>query len=332
MSITIEDKDEDAPFLEEILRRKGVPRLTRWKDLCGFGFWLILDQDTPTIRFRHNVCEIFPVFIEIIIIIWGLLEWYYNLLPVMTHRTLALAVMLFFWLPGLILLIVTWLKDPGFLPFFYPATDRQTFTSTELRYGTACNDVQKEWARKQPRPARIVFSEGAGRYVIRGDHNCFFTGNWVGLHNHRYFVLAITYLMFADLIFVLSFLWVAWQGKLAMGWIKATALIIITLGFLFLLSQNVFGQLFLIGWNMTMVDRLKHWDRGQYDRGCLNNYEEVCGPRKYICLWWLPIPLPRTIDGFGYGPIDQEILNDGRPGEISAEFMNVDDMAFLPFS
>ena len=327
MSIAIEDVGEAAPFLEGLLREKGVPRFSRWRFLSPLGFWVI-DGQTAVIRWRHNTCSLFPVYIELVCIVLTFFEWYYRVLPAMPHQTLCLSVMLFIWATSVSMFLVAWLSDPGYLPFFYPATERRKFTPTELRYGTATNEVQREWARRQPRPARIAFSEGSGRFIIRGDHYCSFVGNWVGLYNHRYFLLSITYLLLYILFWAFCLCWEIFEKTLVLTYLEILVVLVLGVGFGYLLSVNVAGQLRFVARNRTLVDYLRKRNTS-FDRGCLNNYEDVCGPRKYLCLWWLPVPLPRSIDGFGYGPIDPAVLNEGAPGKISEEFVG---MPLVPFS
>jgi hypothetical protein len=71
----------------------------------------------------------------------------------------------------------------------------------------------------------------------------------------------------------------------------------------FLAASQACAQLANISLNTTTSERLKGlWKnkKNPYRKSCLQNWEEVCGPRSYCPLWCCPFPLPRVEDGFGY--------------------------------
>jgi hypothetical protein len=73
--------------------------------------------------------------------------------------------------------------------------------------------------------------------------------------------------------------------------------------------------------NATTVERIAgRWAtrRNPYRRdGCIANWEEVCGSRRWLPLWPCPLPLPGRATGFEYGEEtaqDDEAAPFLRPG------------------
>jgi hypothetical protein len=203
------------------------------------------------------------------------------------------------------MMLTTYLTDPGYLPFFYPATTRRSFTFDELRYGTAVTPQQRSWARRQSRAGRIQFGRHSGRFIIRGDHYCSFMGNWIGLGNHRYFILAVLYIVFYITFYVVHLVYLWWGTNLHLKRWELIGLLGAGVVFYPILLSNLVRQIIDVAHNVVLVDVLRRRP-SNWDRGCMNNFEEVCGPRRFLPLWCVPVPLPRSIDGFGYGEMKPE--------------------------
>ena len=77
-------------------------------------------------------------------------------------------------------------------------------------------------------------------------------------------------------------------------------LLMIGIPFLVLLFNNLFNQCVSISANLTLFQMFRK-EYIVYSRGsCLNNWEDVFGPKKYLLFWFLPVPLPLISDGFDY--------------------------------
>jgi hypothetical protein len=240
------------------------------------------------------------------------IQWCLYVFPHLPSRALHFFLTTFTFASALVLTALSWLVDPGYLPYFYPITGRTTFSAAEMRSGTAIDHNQRAWARRQPRPARIVFAETAGRYVIRGDHYCGFVDNWIGLYNHRYFILATTYMTVYIGLYFAHLLFQQVTSKVHVPRWQMVVLIAEGIGFGTMTLGSTLRQCVDIVTNTVIVDILKGRTQS-FDRGIVNNCEEVCGPRRYWWLWWLPIPLPLGTDGFSYGDIDPLILAEPPP-------------------
>lgn len=328
--------EESVPFFESSLIDRGVPPLTRWRKLKGLlsCFWIVKSESI--VRFSHFRLQFYPYMLELIVILITyliFLKYYLPFLPenndTKNHVFLALKKFQFFfmgyiWLTAMGCLIYSHMKDPGYLPYYFPAmyynqdpespgnqndkTDsnnikygRKTFTLDELRSGTAIHQEQIDWARNQRRPERIRFSAGIGYFIVRGDHICQYINNWVGLYNHRWFMIAIFYLM----LYIFDYIFVYTYEKFVTHNVSCPKymtpiLLLIGLPFLFLLFNNFFNQCVSISNNLTLLSMFKG-EFINYSRGsCLNNWEDVFGPKKYLLFWFLPVPLPLISDGFDY--------------------------------
>jgi hypothetical protein len=190
---------------------------------------------------------------------------------------------------------------PGYLPFNFSV--RQKF-SRDLPWRDqlatfAVYDEQERFAKCNPRPPRACFSRTARRFILRADHFCIWTESWVGLDNHRYFILMTMWALLYVLIWYgLHYWWVLHF----MPW-HWTHLVSLCSGALLLpvlyLSTFYFAKGF---WqlckNITQIEEWKHSTDSRFDLGCFGNFAEVCGPKYCCCFWPCPfIPLWPMEDG-----------------------------------
>jgi hypothetical protein len=114
--------------------------------------------------------------------------------------------------------------------------------------------------------------------------------------------------MYTFLLLCLALFWMiraGWQGKvqgpLWSYWLNIVASVVVTS----VVTRQSWDQAIRLTANMTSLEVLKGTWKGKknpYDRGnCLENWEEVCGSKKFLPLWLCPIPLAGGSDGFNYG-------------------------------
>lgn len=213
-------------------------------------------------------------------------------------------------------------SDPGFLPFDWES--HQNFTSHHQHQnnfffnvpkvgwrsqlsGLAIHQDQIEYAKKHC-PSFASFSRSAGRFVIRADHICGWTGNWVGKRNHKQFILMTFWgsLMVFNLFF--------WQFKYArmkvveedgsnrfrflfsLGpigfFVQLCALLFEPIFFVLLFAEFVQSLINIIR-NTT---KIKNWKMSQQkndgtksniEYGCLKSMKEICGNSSIFC-WIFP--------------------------------------------
>jgi hypothetical protein len=100
---------------------------------------------------------------------------------------------------------------------------------------------------------------------------------------------------------ILLFVWWRglYRGRMVVFWI----LVIVYLTQGSICAVQVVQQSRNVTLNQTTFEALRHlWthQRNPYRRGCVSNWEEVCGSWKFFLFWIFPIPIPRVQDGFGY--------------------------------
>lgn len=325
--------EESVPLFEGSLIEKGVPPLTRWRNLRGIlnRFWVT--KNDPEIRYTHFQIKFFPYMAEVIVILvtyLAFLKFYLPYLPTNNNnekyfffalKNFQIFLMTYIWGTSMFCIIYSHMKNPGYLPYYFPALyynsgendqnsqsenknthfGRKKFTLDELKSGTAVTSEQIEWARKQRRPQRVRFSAASGYYIIRGDHICQYINNWVGLYNHRWFILAVVYLI----LYILDYMFVYFYEHFVTKNVNAptyitTIQLIIGIPFLLLMLNNLFNQCIGITYNLTLLDIYRK-QYPNYSKGsCLSNWEDVFGPKKYLPFWFLPVPLPLISDGFDY--------------------------------
>lgn len=312
---------QNTPFFEESLLKKGVPKLTRWRSLRGLLSLFWIAEGDPRIHFFHTSLKAYPLYLELIILpatyalFW---KYYFPALPsnspTENHcffclKSFQLFFMGYIFTTCMFTLVFSHLKDPGYLPFYFPyyynteneKERRTSFTQDEMRWGLAIDEEQIKWARAQPRPDRVCFSEAVGYYVIRGDHICTYINNWVGLYNHRWFVILLVHLVLyiADYLFVFIYTQYVIHTQIAS---KSLSIVQLCIGipFLALIANNLLNQMLCISHNILLKDAFKG-EFHDFDLGSkIANFEVIFGHRKYILLWFLPVPLPRFTDGFDF--------------------------------
>ncbi|OHS98667.1 DHHC zinc finger domain containing protein [Tritrichomonas foetus] len=190
---------------------------------------------------------------------------------------------------------------PGYLPYNWSQTRKTELTWEETKNSFVVYKEQVEFARAAERPPRSSFSISARRYVLRADHFCLWTESWIGLKNHRFFLL----MTFYEILFTVTFIcvhhwWAVYFFSIHYSEIKRAANIvqiiiplIITVA-LILVSCMAVYHFFVaaknLARNLTSIERFKGIkpSDNEFDKGCFNNCAEVCGKKIFCPLWFIP--------------------------------------------
>ena len=238
---------------------------------------------------------------------------------------------------GLIIYIVWWIaylnamfRSAGYLPWYWYIEKREKYTYEEQMGGVITNRAQSDFCNSLERPERAILSTKARRIVLRADHICKWIGNWVGLKNYRYFFVQLIWFVFLFLYFFLVIIFEivdmaqnGWETR-APRIMVLILFIPVFLFFIFFMIVFVRHIRYLVT-NNTTVHELKsqrtHDFTNPYDLGCWQNCVETMGPAKYCPIWFLPIPIPRSNDGFVWHRNDrvQEPLIDNEDEEEDEE-------------
>ncbi|OHT06886.1 hypothetical protein TRFO_24989 [Tritrichomonas foetus] len=284
----MQGSDEHQPLLSENLRQKGVPFLTTWRSAFNSkDFWFAYGEDISLMYKHINVKLCTPFCMTLLFLSFFI--WKYQIYDILyLEDGFYLVMMTVLFITSYIAYIRTMCTDPGYLPFYYPAhPEKQTYSKEEMRAGHGGKLEQIVWARRQERPGRCVFSKGAGYFVLRGDHFCVWISNWIAIKNHRYFyIFILTASIYLDMVFVDAIqLFCRYRELHSMYFHIFT--IFTSFAFGALITFQLYQQTFLIAKNILTLEMMKE-NHKDYDRGCLNNCEEVCGPKKYMLFWIFP--------------------------------------------
>jgi len=301
--------DETVPFKTDIPKEEGEPSLTKWRDLfgCPNVFWVVEDDPIPRCKFVR--IKFYPSILGICVCAYSFFLWKDTIWPVLT----GWSPFWFYFLPfmcfySILFLLICQLSDPGYLPFNWAQEKKRVFSIEELRNGAAVNDDQFVFAKKSERPPRSCFSVNAGYFILRADHYCGWVNNWIGLKNHRYFMISIISTCIYLSMFVFFVLYTTFKKTNTMTRPKFVFVMMTSVFFLYVIMAQVIFQTFQLSHNYTTLERMKGLPK-HYDNGCLESWEEVCGPRKYLPFWCCPIPLKPGVSGFDYEDFSDDAGN-----------------------
>jgi hypothetical protein len=100
------------------------------------------------------------------------------------------------WLCIAVSYIMIICKGPGYVPYNWATTQVLSYAWAEEMANMVLYQEQAQLARGSARPPRSSFSVTARRFVLRADHFCVWAQSWIGLSNHRYFLLMMFYALF----------------------------------------------------------------------------------------------------------------------------------------
>ncbi|EAY09692.1 DHHC zinc finger domain containing protein [Trichomonas vaginalis G3] len=195
-------------------------------------------------------------------------------------------------------------RNPGYLPWSWSLTKKKKYTFMELVEGHATTKEQIHFARKKEIPKRGWFSGQYGFMILRADHACFWMDHWIGINNHKWFVLALIngtiFQLFGWLVAVYILFFIGFPYK----WYIVLTMIGIEGFFSVVGCGQTFIQIYNLFTNTTVIERLNKWKKKFYHGPC-SGWTEVCGPLKYLPTWFIPFRFGEIPDGFGFQESDR---------------------------
>ena len=298
------DKETDPLISQKMPDSLGdQPPLSKWRGLFGTK-WIWIPKEFPVVHINYTQLTFFPwIFVDLFIFfsLFYFTKYAFPYLP-QKYKLIVEIVEYTLGFYGFLNYFIARVKNPGFLPFNWAATKKKKFTTDEMHSGIAATEEQYNWAKSHEFPPRAWLSSSKGYFILRGDHYCNWVGNFIGLKNHRYFIMGTIGLALYVICSWCLVVYLYFYGKFELHWFKK---IILFGGGLYFLGISVMQSLIHIlqlSRNSTTVEILRGNYRKYYHGSCIEGWEEVCGPKKYMWLWWLPIPLPEKVDGFSFEP------------------------------
>ena len=221
--------------------------------------------------------------------------------PTKLMKILSISITCFSFLCGIMSYFLTIGTDPGYLPYNWALTRRNDYTWEEKMSNFAIYKKQCDFVKTAEKPRRACYSNEARRIVLRADHFCLWTKTWIGMKNHRYFMLLCFWISIYCLCNI-GFRYYFWVNlvKNKFNWRVIFGLVSVfcLLYFCFISSYQFIVAFINLSKNRTMIEVWKG-SFDQYDIGCFNNFTEVCGKKSTCILWIFPFFCIKPVeDGF----------------------------------
>ena len=196
-------------------------------------------------------------------------------------------------------------RGPGYAPYDWSVKKDVNISFEETVKRFAVYQQQVDFAKAGEQPPRSCFSTPARRFILRADHYCLWSESWIGYNNARYFILMTGYFVLFCLAFLAShYWWAKYQFVDHKSDITKAENIVVIVIVLFIGASAFFSGMFslyhfsiFIHHLVKNVTSIEIWrakstgtmdSLGNYNRGCLNNFTEVCGKKYYCPLWCIP--------------------------------------------
>lgn len=166
-------------------------------------------------------------------------------------------------------------------------------------------------------PPRSYHCETCKECVLKRDHHCAFTGCCIGYHNHRYYLVAVTYILIGGL-YALAYQWeycfthmggfglssllslLAPHLALVLGYLSAYGCLVSLIQIIGLLVVGMSLYLVVTQYSALLQGQTQYERKHSitiYDLGWQRNIKEVLGTR--WCLVWIFPTLPSPLPGDG---------------------------------
>ena len=278
-----------------------LPLPTEWKPLCckSSPFWQVVGK--PEIYFNFIRIRFFPYYLINLLYISLFWWWWKNVAPILVGNWNCLKYI--FSIPWVFCIYsygVVHFKNPGILPFSWSHTKKKNYTTKELRDGKSTRDDQKEYAKAHDIPERAWFSSTTGYFILRGDHECKYLQTWVGLRNHRFFILGLFWGTISISVWCCSAFYVIYHHLQVSSWKITAPMFLMSLPLMIQNCSMTFFQSMLTTKNQTTIERILKTTGHYFHGGSCEGWVEICGPMKWIPCWIFPFPIPPSTDGFSF--------------------------------
>ena len=203
---------------------------------------------------------------------------------------------------------------PGYMPYNWCVSKQTDYDFETMMSSIAVYKEQMLYGQTHERPERSSFSTDARRYVLRADHFCWWTQSWIGLKNQRYFLLLTFWFSVYCLLYIgFRYHWAydiinecikgnGFDYASIPGWI----FVLILIGMFFFSFRLFVVSALNLARNVTLIEKWKMKKANKPvtsytpGRSCLDNCQDVCGPKECIPCWPFPFvylrPVPPQYD------------------------------------
>ena len=291
--------DDDEEYLlnqqNEVLNI-DVPETTKWEHKCsclGFDFNEI--SENHTLYCNEWEVSYFPTSYVVILIVTSLIE-YFIILRKYSYLQSILIDLCIFAMNALFLFsyIAAILEGPGFLPFYYPM--KMTPRSDGLKdylSGVVSNKEQENYVKSKPKLKRCGYFSTAKRYVLRPDHFCGWTCQFIGKKNYKLFIhFNLWGALYTTVFSICSFIALIKEFTFTTNVVEIIITLIYLMQSIFFATMTwgfLFTGLYNTHFNTTQFEQMANIHTKPQER-CIDNWQEVCGSAEKWYTWLLPIP------------------------------------------
>lgn len=295
-SYSYESKDDPNHFDES-----GMPIQTKWRTLFHINnLWFTPDK--PGIYIHLTKYTLFPYVIVVAVMLINLTIFLKYIFPKLANPSTNFKyAVIFFCIYAIFNMEIARFKDPGFLPWNWSVLKKKKYTFNELRDGIAIYKEQAKYAKTHEYPPRAWFSSAFGYFILRGDHSCFWVGQWIGLKNHKWFLNSLISGTIYMILWWIAMIKVVYNKNMSMKWYFLILFLGVEGYFTFVGISQCVIQLINASINTTVVERLTKRKK-RFRHGYIDGFIEIYGPLKYCFSWFLPIRIGEQCDGFEFYP------------------------------
>lgn len=216
--------------------------------------------------------------------------------PSMVWLITADSVLFLLLLMSLLSYVLTIVKGPGYLPYNWNVDKRLDYDFDTMMDSMAVFQEQIDYGKTHERPPRSSFSITARRYVLRADHFCTWMQTFIGLNNHRFFLLSTFWISIYCFAYIgFRYFWiydiiVTTISTKHFDYYSIPGIIFVLIGlFAGFYSFYYFVRSFINLYNnLTQIEKWNNRQPSMFGRSRINNFEEVCGSKKYLPFWPFP--------------------------------------------
>lgn len=183
--------------------------------------------------------------------------------------------------------VATIVRGPGYVPFNWNLEKRKHYSWHDTCRYLVVYEEQYQYAKHHSGPPRSFINRGSRRYVLRGDHYCDWVETFIGIKNHRYFMLIPFWMIVYSGLFIGAHYYWGLSLTKESKWYEY-------IGSVFDLAHVI-----LVGFSMFhLVRALRHlivdetfveWKHKipfMFRKNCWGSFKDVCGPG-WCCLFWI---------------------------------------------
>lgn len=285
-------------------REPEFPGLTKWENKCSCCCFQLDKITTNNVTYINGwEIKLCPVTLIIFLSILSISTYIFMFRPrLLISKTFCDVVFFIFEFLFVYSYLITICEGPGFLPFYYPLQIGNSDNKfTDYLSGTVSTFSQAEYVKSQPKLRRTRYFSSVKRYVVRPDHYCYWTQQFIGKKNMKTFMLFNVYgIIFVTINFLLALfhlVFLVLESKFTVfDALYMMSYMVVSCFLIGLTGTFAYKSIKNINSNITHFEKIHPEDYSFYEEECCKNWADVFGPRSQFLYWPMPIPAFHNVD------------------------------------